>query len=53
MSDDAGSNACWLANVCPECGAFIDDPAVLCWRCGLVVGEDGEDSTPPSARQRP
>ena len=40
MRDEAegGDQVCWLAELCPECGAMpTDDPAVepgRCWRCG-------------------
>ena len=36
--DDAGGDAaCWLARVCPECGAMIEGPMGLpCWRCGTT-----------------
>lgn len=35
-SEDLGGDpACWLANVCPECGASVDDPSVgVCPKCG-------------------
>ena len=39
MSDnaDGGDPVCWLAGLCPECGAMpTDDPTgdTCCWRCG-------------------
>ncbi len=41
MDDDdlGGDSACWLAKVCPECGALLDDISQPCWRCGLKPGE--------------
>ncbi len=33
--DQGGDPACWLAYVCPECGAYVDDPALgVCPKCG-------------------
>jgi len=33
-----GDPACWLANVCPECGAFNDTPdGAPCWNCGRAT----------------
>ncbi|MCA0252553.1 MAG: hypothetical protein LCH76_09755 [Actinobacteria bacterium] len=30
-----GDPACWLANVCPDCGAFNESaPGTPCWNCG-------------------
>ncbi|WP_199727275.1 hypothetical protein [Cryobacterium tepidiphilum] len=50
MTDDAGRDddapddmpsgdpACWLPQVCAECGAFVEAPLpTLCWRCGAEV----------------
>ena len=35
----SGDPACWLQQVCPECGAFVEAPLpTLCWRCGSEVG---------------
>lgn len=39
--EPAGDDACWLGQVCPECGAVPEgegaqDAAVPCWRCGAV-----------------
>jgi uncharacterized protein YeaO (DUF488 family) len=31
---EGGDPACWLSQVCPECGALIERPTVACWRCG-------------------
>lgn len=31
-----GDPACWLSNVCTECGAFNDEGAETCWRCGAA-----------------
>ena len=36
MSDEPGDPVCWLAQLCPECGAMPGDgPA--CWRCGTAI----------------
>lgn len=32
---DGGDAACWLAEVCPDCGALNESLAVTCWRCGI------------------
>jgi hypothetical protein len=33
--DQGGDPACWLANVCPDCGAYVDDPSLgVCPTCG-------------------
>lgn len=36
-----GDAACWIGQLCPECGAVpegegAEDPRVPCWRCGEV-----------------
>lgn len=33
QEDEGGDAACWLASVCPECGAFREAPGA-CARCG-------------------
>jgi uncharacterized OB-fold protein len=33
-ADEGGDAACWLAQVCPDCGALNEDPTAVCWRCG-------------------
>lgn len=40
----AGDDACWLGQLCPECGAVPEgagaqDATVPCWRCGAVRGQ--------------
>ena len=36
-----GDPACWLNRVCPECGLFLDDPAVArCPRCDASIPHD-------------
>ena len=35
-----GDPVCWLDHVCPECGAFNDDPGSPCWRCGTTDAGD-------------
>lgn len=41
--ETGGDAACWLAQVCPECGAFLDDRAAPCWRCGTAPGDEADD----------
>lgn len=48
-ADTGGDAACWLGELCPECGAVPEgegaqDPTVPCWRCGTVRASsaDGE-----------
>jgi len=36
-SDAGGDPACWLHELCPECGAVPDEPTTRCWRCGYEV----------------
>jgi uncharacterized protein YqeY len=37
-TEDAGGDpACWLHELCPECGAVPDAAAPRCWRCGHEV----------------
>lgn len=38
-----GDPACWLEQVCPECGAFVSGtlPA-RCWRCDSLVPRSEE-----------
>lgn len=31
---DGGDAACWLSEVCAECGALNESPTGPCWRCG-------------------
>ncbi len=34
---EGGDAACWLSQVCTECGAILEaTPTMLCWRCGLT-----------------
>ena len=37
VEDAGGDPACWLHELCPECGAVPDEPAARCWRCGYEV----------------
>ncbi|HEX5405168.1 MAG TPA: hypothetical protein VFX16_23045 [Pseudonocardiaceae bacterium] len=40
-SDEGGDPACWLGQVCPECGAFTDQAApATCPRCGAALPTD-------------
>jgi hypothetical protein len=45
---DRGDAACWLSEVCPDCGALDEDPTGPCWRCGAVRGEDDPDAVRPT-----
>lgn len=48
--EPAGDDACWLGELCPECGAMpegagAEEPAAPCWRCGaLRAGADRDAS---------
>ena len=33
---EGGDAACWLPQVCPDCGALNETPAAPCWRCGVT-----------------
>jgi hypothetical protein len=36
--ETSGDPACWLQQVCHECGAFVEAPLpTICWRCGSEV----------------
>ena len=37
VEDAGGDAACWLHELCPECGAVPDAPATRCWRCGRTL----------------
>jgi rubrerythrin len=40
-ADDGGDPACWLGQVCPECGRFTERrPPTMCPRCGAAVPVD-------------
>lgn len=41
---DGGDAACWLSEVCAECGALNESPTGPCWRCGTARGEDEPDT---------
>lgn len=47
---DGGDAACWLSEVCPDCGAINDAPTGPCWRCGTERGDDGPLPHPPPVR---
>jgi hypothetical protein len=39
--EEGGDPACWLGQLCPECGAVVDrgpsaDSPDRCWRCGAT-----------------
>ncbi|MCO5294689.1 MAG: hypothetical protein M9882_07270 [Homoserinimonas sp.] len=37
-AESNGDAACWLGQVCPECGAMIEtELPAACWRCGELV----------------
>lgn len=45
-----GDPACWLDQLCPDCGAMLDAPesnalTVACWRCGAKIffGDEGPE----------
>ena len=53
----AGDDACWLGQLCPECGAMPEgegarDPRVPCWRCGAVRETDPGSDGPSGADLR-
>lgn len=37
---DGGDAACWLSEVCAECGALNESPTGPCWRCGTPRDTD-------------
>jgi ribosomal protein L40E len=37
---DGGDAACWLSEVCAECGALNESPTGPCWRCGAARDTD-------------
>ncbi|MGF3056854.1 hypothetical protein [Microbacterium sp. YY-01] len=39
-SDIGGDSACWLSQLCPHCGAMIEDADGQCWRCGARPGDE-------------
>lgn len=40
-AESNGDAACWLGQVCPECGAMIEaELPAACWRCGELVQRD-------------
>lgn len=48
MQEPAGDDACWLGELCPECGAMPEgagaqDATVPCWRCGAVRTQREQD----------
>jgi uncharacterized OB-fold protein len=42
---DGGDAACWLSEVCPDCGALNETPTGPCWRCGAPRGENDTGGT--------
>ena len=37
-SDLGGDPVCWLSQVCPECGLFVESaPPAVCGRCGASI----------------
>lgn len=49
-----GDPACWLNQLCPDCGAMLDTPEpgllrVTCWRCDAQIrfGDDGPEVAAP------
>lgn len=50
MSDEGGDPACWLANVCAECGLLIEGRMPqACPRCGSPLDETGPSGSTPVA----
>jgi len=43
IPEPVGDAACWLARVCPECGALDEsrEAAEVCARCGARLAEAG------------
>lgn len=40
VDEPVGDAACWLGQLCPECGAMNEGPIVaVCWRCGAARDE--------------
>lgn len=37
---EGGDPVCWLAQVCPDCGALNEKFAGTCWRCGISRSPD-------------
>jgi hypothetical protein len=36
--EPVGDAACWIENVCPDCGALVEaELPAKCWRCGTLV----------------
>lgn len=53
--EPAGDDACWLGELCRECGAMPEgtgaqDATVPCWRCGAVRTQSERDGDGASAR---
>ena len=48
---EGGDAACWLSQVCTECGAILEaTPRGLCWRCGTDTDADTDaDADAPAA----
>jgi rubrerythrin len=45
-----GDPACWMAMVCPECGALVEDEAAeRCPRCGAARPDDEAAAGPEGA----
>lgn len=44
LDEESGDSACWLSQVCPECGALLDDRVNACWRCGMRPGDEGAEA---------
>ena len=50
MSDEGGDPACWLQNVCPECGLLVEGRLPEhCPRCGATLVETGPGVEPPGS----
>ena len=47
-----GDPVCWLNKVCPECGAFNEDPTEPCWRCGHKEADPATQTPTAPAEHR-
>jgi rubrerythrin len=52
MSDEGGDPACWLQNVCPECGFLVEGRLPeTCPRCGAPLVENGPPEIPGTSER--
>ena len=44
---EGGDAACWLSQVCAECGAMLEAPLpTACWRCGAEAFPQDAEALP-------